>query len=267
MKKHEQLRKQAADTLKALPKSERLAKQEEMFRDPEYWKLRVDKLKEHGQAVEFSEDRTELRWKIKSMYHGTSVPEIDIFSHAEESTIGNNAVYFTIDPELAMGYAQLRKQERKTVSAHLYEVTLRDVVLQNWAEDATVDRLKQDYVAFANQAYVDLGKMNYEAFQKKYDVWPTVQEWVIPVALDRIIELCEKPNTLRGGNVKLVAQGAMGIFFEKFVKEKGYDGVITIEGGDDLVHTARPGISVVLFNREKIASHRSVDITKPQAEL
>jgi hypothetical protein len=58
----------------------------------------------------------------------------------------------------------------------------------------------------------------------------------------------------------------MGIFFEKFVRDKGYDGVITIEGGDDPEFTAKAGISVVLFNKDKVLSHRSVDITPTGVE-
>ena len=43
-----------------------------------------------------------------------------------------------------------------------------------------------------------------------------------------------------------------------------YDGVITIEGGDDVEHTSIPGMSVVVYNREKIATHRAVDVTELQ---
>lgn len=259
----ESYRKSAADSLRSAPKSERPEKLAALQLTEEYWTARVDKLKESGQRAEFSENRTSLHWKTKNLYHGTDVAEIEEFKYAGESTIGNNAIYFTTDPALAVGYAKLRNRERNTSHTFLYEAVLRDATLMNWAEPATVEKLKKELITFCEEAHKKLAATDYKAFVSIYHLGPHTESEIASLALDRIIESCKKENYLHGGNIKIVAQGVGGVFFEKFVKDKGYDGVITFEGGDDEELTAKQGLSVVLYNKEKIISHRSIDVTKP----
>lgn len=258
----ETYRKNAADTLRSTPKTERQEKLNELQRTDEYWKTRVDKLKASGQRGEFSEDHTVLHWDTKNLYHGTDVRGIEKFDFAEESTVGNNAVYFTTDPTLAIGYARLRNKERKTAGTFLYEAVLKDITVMNWAEEKTVDILKRKLIDFCMRAHRDLALMDYKDFVATYGLGRHIESGIASLALDKIIGACEKEGYLNGGNTKLVAQGVMGIFFEKFVKESGFDGVITIEGGDDNELTAKPGLSVVVYNREKIVSQRPIDITQ-----
>ncbi len=262
----EQFRKATADSIKAVSKKDRPEKLDEIQRTEEYWKARSEKLKAVVQPTELSEDRISLHWKIKSVYHGTDTAGINVLNFAEESTIGNHAVYFTIDPALAMGYAKLRGKERKTGQSHLYEATLRDTNLLNWAEQETVKKLGKEFGDYCFTAWEELGTLEYKDFSQKHGLWGHVEKRTALYALKKIIEICDHPDKLNGGNIKTISQGVMGIFFEKFVKDKGYDGVITIEGGDDQEFTAKSGISVVLFNREKILSHRAIDIT-PERNL
>lgn len=255
-------RKNAADVLKSVPKDERKEKLAEFQKTDEYWTARVNKLLDNGQRAEFSEDRKYLHWNVKSVYHGTDIPEIEDFTYAEESTIGNKAIYFTTDPSLAMGYAHLRNQEREGGKSYLYEAMLKDVNLMNWAERVTVEKLKKEYLDFCITALKELGTLDYTEFQKKYEIWENLESGGVLITLEKIISTCEKPDVLHNGNIKFVAQGIMGIFFEKFVKDSGYDGVITIEGGDDTEFTTKAGISVVIFNKDKVIFHRAVDVTR-----
>lgn len=258
-------RKTAAETLKNLPKEERNEKLAEMQKTDEYWKARTEKLLSSGQKAEFTDDRTSLHWNTKSVYHGTNTPEIDKFEFAEESTIGSNAVYFTIDPTLAMGYAKLRQKERDGQQAYLYEAMLSDVSLMNWAEPKTVEKLSSEFGDYCSNALAELDSSDYKDFARKYGLTEQIQQSTASYALKKIINICDQKGSLHGGNVKTIAQGVMGLFFEKFVKDRGYDGVITIEGGDDPEFTSKAGVSVVIFNKDKITSHRAVDITPIQS--
>lgn len=238
-----------------------------MQKTDEYWSARVDKLLGSGQKAEFSEDRTSLHWKIKNLYHGSDWVDIDELDFAEESTVGDKAVYFTIDPTLAIGYAKLRGKERKTGKAALYEAMVSDVSLMNWAELKTVEKLKADLAEFANVAIGDLHSLAYDDFSKKYGLWESLADWkqqYVQLALERIIEKCTEEDFLHGANIKTVAQGIMGIFFQRFIESRGFDGIITIEGGDDEEFTGKPGVSIALYNKTKIRSHRPFNVT-PEA--
>lgn len=231
-----------------------------MRRQEDYWTARVNKLVGVGQSAQWSEDRTHFHWDNKNVYHGSHTPEINEFRFAEESTIGNHAVYFTIDPVLAMGYARLRGLERRTEEAHLYEATIKDANFMNWAENVFVEKLKVEFSRYCKEVIRELENTDFELFCKKYDLLPALGQSLIYDALQRIVADREKEGYLNGGNIKVIAQGVKGTFFEGFVKSKGCDGIVTIEGGDDPTYTAKPGASVVLFNREKIIRHRNFDI-------
>lgn len=254
-------RQEAAKSLKATAKENRREKLSALQKSDEYWAARMQKLLGVGQKAEFNEDRTAFHWKIKSVYHGSDVSDIDTFNFAEESTIGANAVYFTVDPTLAIGYAKLRKQERSRESAHLYEARLSNVHLMNWVEPKSVDILKNEFKEFCLTVQTALNSEDYEEFKTKYNLY--VDKSTAQYALQKIIGTCDS-ETLNGGNIKTIAQGVMGNFFEAFVKEKGFDGVITLEGGDDKEYTGKSGVSVVLYNKDKIASRRIIDVT-PQS--
>ncbi|MBI4088289.1 hypothetical protein HY418_02825 [Candidatus Kaiserbacteria bacterium] len=258
----ESYRKSAADSLRSLPKSERPEKLATLQLTEEYWKARAEKLKVATQTAEFSDDRTSLHLKTKNVYHGTDVGEVDEFKYADESTIGDNGVYFTVDPSLAMGYARLRGKERGSGNAFLYEAVLSDVNIMNWSEQKTVDLLKGEFRDYCVKAQEELGSTDFKDFAEKYGLHGETGKSTVEYALKTIIAACELDNELNGGNIKLIAAGVRGVFFEKFVKSKRCDGVITIEGGDDQEHTVKPGVSVVIYNRAKITSHRSIDITQ-----
>lgn len=257
----EGFRKNTAETLRKTPKDDRREKLAEVRRTDEYWTERVKKLVSQGQKAEWTPDRTGLHWKVKNLYHGTDVENISDFNYAEESTIGDNAVYFTTDAPLAMGYAKLRNRERKSNRTFLYEAVVSDVNIMNWAETPVVEKLKNEYADYCGDLRQKIQQLGFEEFSKKYELPPTITQSMAQLGLKRIIETCEDEGALHGGNIKTVAQGVMGMFFERFVKSKGYDGVITVEGGDDPELTAKAGISVVIFNKAKIVSHRAVDVS------
>lgn len=259
----ENFRKSTAESLRALPKNERKGRLVALQRSDEYWTARVEKLKIGGQKAEFSQDRTSLKWKVKSVYHGSDVEGIQEFNFAEESSIGDNAVYFAIDPTLAMEYSRLRPSERNTGKSFLYEAILSDVNLMNWAETNIVEKLKIEYAEYCKKILSEIDANGYDAVTKIYAIPATLNERVALTALKRIITICAQEGALNGGNVKNVAFGALGIFFERFVESKGFDGVITIEGGDSENLTSRGGVSVVIYNKNKIQSHRQIEITKP----
>ena len=248
-----------AETLKEAPKDERGDILNDARSDAEYWQERVKKLE---QRAEFSEDRTELTWDQKRVYHGTTEREIGEFDYAEESTIGDNAVYFTADPELAMGYARLRSEERDSDDTYLYEANLENVRMQNWLQQASVDILKSKLNEYAKNTLSKFGDEEFEDLKKKYDF--AVSKDLLKKSLEKIIEKTNEGSDLSVGEMKLVAQGVHGIFFQEFVEQSGFDGVLVVEGGDDATHTVKPGISVVVYNRDKITHHKPYDIAKSE---
>lgn len=205
-----------------------------------------------GEA-QWREDRTGFHWNKKTIYHGTNTSGIVTFEFAGESTIGNNAVYFTSDRSLANGYAQLRRRENGAGTAIVYEAVVEDIDLMNWVEKKVVDVLKQKFMAYCVSLESELEASDFETFASQHMLEPQITKRLVQLALRRIIEHCEG-DVIHGGNIKLIAQGVMGIFFQEFVKISGFNGVITIEGGDDPKFTAKPGISVVVYDRDKITS-------------
>jgi hypothetical protein len=189
----------------------------------------------------------------ENVYHGTTEPEIESFDFAKESTIGNKALYFTVDPTLAMGYAKLRGEERGGQAAHLYEVGLSDIKLQNWAQLETVYILKEKFATYLEQVIQEIEIKGYESFAQKYGIQPKIRESTVRNVINNTIGHIKQEGFLHGGNIKNVAFGIPGIFFQNFVEQNGFDGVITIEGGDDSNHTAKPGLSVVVYNPDKIS--------------
>lgn len=77
-------RAQLAKELKNIPKEERAERLEAAQASENYWQAKSEKL---DQSAEWSEDRTELSWERKNVYHGTTEPEIESFKFAEESTV------------------------------------------------------------------------------------------------------------------------------------------------------------------------------------
>ena len=239
-------RTELAKTLKQTPKAGRQEYLAHQKTTPEYWQARVDKL---GQDAEWSDDRTSLSWDKKSVFHGTTADSIESFDYADESTVGTQAIYFTVDPELAMGYAKLRSQERSG-DPHLYKVSLSDVKMQNWAQQPSVDQLKLQLKGHIMGIQQELENGDYDLFAEKYGI--KVKQAIVERSLDRMNQQIDEEGSLTGGNVKTIAQGIPGVFFQDFVEQSGFDGVITIEAGDDPEHTAKPGLLVVLFDKDKI---------------
>jgi phosphoglycolate phosphatase-like HAD superfamily hydrolase len=243
-------RAELASEIKKSPKESRSEILESAQASVDYWQAKTEKL---GQFADWSEDRTELSWKNKNVYHGSTVPEIESFEFAKESTIGNKAMYFTIDPALAMGYAKLRSEERSDGEAHLYEVGLSDIRLQNWAQLETVSILKEKLITYLEQVIQEIKDEAYERFAQKYGIQPKIKESTVLNAINDTMERIKQEGFLHEGNIKNVASGIPGIFFQNFVEQNGFDGVITWEGGDDPIRTTKPGISVVVYNPEKIS--------------
>ena len=81
------------------------------------------------------------------MYHGTDIPNIKEFEYAENSTIGDNAVYLTDEGGLAHGYGKYKEEKAKELhrspEAHIYEVELENVRFMDWENSESIKILRK----------------------------------------------------------------------------------------------------------------------------
>lgn len=221
-----------ANKIKSSPKNERRAILEISKSNPQYWQARGEK-RALREIETRSKDGKEVLIKQKTLYHGSANHDIKKFNHAEEDTVGSG-IYFTSEAKDAIGYARRRARTRHSEPV-IYETIVNNVKLADLRSDENVKDMLGEYRVIL----VNLAK-------------PQSENWIRQGSLMRAIDSIDKiiKGELNAGNFGQNVVYSNTKEFSEFLKAKGYDGLVTFEGGegeDISVHD-----SYVIFDPDKI---------------
>ncbi len=238
----EDFREELAKNIESAPKEERrgiLAKAQETS---DYWQARQEKITP-TQEEEIINNGLGVLLKKKILYHGSATNDIDVFKGAEETTVGEG-VYFTSTAKEAIGYAKGRSQQRKGEPI-LYEASVENLKLVDLRNNENVKRI---FEGFLPTVVERLEKAN--ADEKA--------PWYATQGLEEEIKTIQSGKLHRGNIREVVFHD--GAEFTKYLQSLGYDGLITLEGGEgDYVGHHD---TYLIFNPEKAKISRSNKITK-----
>jgi hypothetical protein len=195
---------------------------------PEYWQARTEALKER-QDEEAIDDGLGVLVKKKTFYHGSGASGIKKFDKAEEDTVGSG-VYFTSEAKDAINYARLRAETIKNpdiksrnlpqnmqynedATPVIYESSVENMKLCDLRKDENV---KKVLVGFRDVLVKELKNPNLKFYHQT-----SFMEAI--GAID--------DGKIWAGNLKNIAQGC-GKLFSDYVGSLGYEGLITLEGGE-----------------------------------
>lgn len=218
----QQFRNNLAKEIKETPEGRKdiLEKQKET---PEYWQARTEKIKERQDEEEIDNGLGVLV-KKKTLYHGSGISGIKKFNKAEEDTVGSG-IYFTSEAKNAISYARIRSIRERTPQRAdglptikdsnpiIYEVSVENMKLLDLRRDENVKKVLDGF----RQVLI-------EEF-KKPDITYYYKEAL------KEIEGEINSGKVGASNLKKVAQRT-GQMFTDCVKLLGYEGLITIEGGE-----------------------------------
>jgi len=146
----------------------------------------------------------------KTVYHGSGTAGIKEFEIADEDTVGSGA-YFTSDEEAAKGYARRRSNCGKTPEKILYEAVIENLNMIDLRDQKTLDTI---FDGFA------------EALKEKVDFSKHFSAYLFKRNTQTI-----KDRDYSTGNVRSVTWNYCS-WFSEYLKSLGYDGLITVEGGE-----------------------------------
>ena len=195
-------------------------------------------------------------------YHGTTIPNITRFHVAEESTIWDWWIYFTLDKDLALWYWLLRKKEREKYEKtqqtwYLYEVELSDARILNLSENSNITPIMEVFKFYLEWYLSEISTLSerFELNKVRTELWEK--------AINRAIASIDN-GEINGWNIKLIWFWILWkIFTEIVTKKLGFDGVACWEWWDDKEFTSTPWISVVIYNPDRIKNITSSDIKNP----
>jgi len=165
----------------------------------------------------------------KTLYHGTGVEDIEQFQPAEETTVGEG-VYLTSKKEDAAGYAKRRARSRGG-NPVVYEGKIENLKLLELRNDSTVEEILDGFLPILEE------KQGKEGL-----TW--VEENVLDTAISDI-----KAHKVKAGRVGIIAR-SLGKTFTEYMQSLGYDGLITMEGGEgDDIETHD---TYLIFDSEKV---------------
>jgi len=169
--------------------------------------------------------------KYKILYHGTGVNGIKVFQSAAETTVGEG-VYLTSQLQGAVDYARDRSEVSKTPPL-VYETSIEDMKLLDLRTYANIQKILPGFQRVLEDTLSNLT-----------DEDPWYRRDGIESILNDI-----RTNEIKVGEIKLFAQNE-GKLFSEYVQSLGYDGLITIEGGESK-HTENHD-TYLIFNPEKV---------------
>lgn len=225
-----------ASEVKKAPKEERRAILDEAKNNPQYWLAQNEKTKPRQEENEVpTEDGNGLLIKHKTLYHGSSVDDIEEMSEAGDMTIGNG-FYCTSEAKPAIGYARLRAEHFKTDPV-IYEGSISNLKMLNFQINQNVINFLPGYKQFIQNCQINsdnyMVKLNKDSLIKK---------------IDDVI-----------GGVPIVLKEILGRgYFNQYAESLGYDGIIAYEGGERNIGKHD---SYVIFHPEKFKVNQSHKVT------
>jgi hypothetical protein len=167
--------------------------------------------------------------KQKTLYHGSSTPGIEKFNVAEDDTVGTG-LYFTSRPEDAIGYARGRAEQRKTESPVLYASQVENLKILDLRKDENVKKVLPGFK-----------KLLEDELQEPDLGW--AKQGTLQAAIEKI-----NTGAVHSGNLREIAW-SHGTSWTDYIKSLGYDGLVTLEGGEG--EYVKNHDSYVIFDPEK----------------
>jgi hypothetical protein len=205
-----------AEQLKEVPKEERSEFLEQAKGSPKYWEARNRRI-EARQNEEEIDDGLGVFLKNKTLYRGSGDPggKRDGLKIAEDnrSTVGEG-MYFTSQAKDATSYAYERSTNSDKIPV-VYECLVENIKLLDLRKDENVKKILPEFSKILRKLLSDPKWALFTA-----DLWS---------AIDNIEE-----GKVGSGNLQQGVHVDDALFTE-YVKNLGYDGLVTLEGGEWIV--------------------------------
>jgi len=159
---------------------------------------------------EIINDGLGLLVRRKRLYHGSGTKGISRLNSAEETTVGDG-IYFTSESDKALGYAERRSRTKKDGEPVVYWTEIENMKFLDLRNPSNVFKILDDFKSVLIET-------------KKQKNWP----WNYEAVLENAIKAISNHEVK---NLKQITF-SLGDVFTGFVKSLGYDGLITIEGGE-----------------------------------
>lgn len=225
----QQFRDELAKEIKEAPKEERKEILEKVKETPEYWQARTEKIKERQEEEEV-DDGLGIFLKKKTIYHGSGTSGIEQFNKAEEDTVGSG-IYFTSEGKDAIGYARRRSRGRAEASPVIYESSIENMKLIDVRKDENVKKVLGGFKEILKNKL------------KEPDL-----KWHYQKVLQRAVDAINA-GKVGAGNLREVTFST-GQMFSDYVKSLGYEGLVTLEGGEG--EDIRNHDTYLIFDPEKV---------------
>ncbi|MSR67794.1 hypothetical protein EXS65_03155 [Candidatus Peribacteria bacterium] len=200
----------------------------------QYWKRRGENIAKRQEEISI-DDGLGIQIRKKTLYHGSPNTKIGEFKKAGEVTAGDG-VYLTSEPIKAIGYAKVRSGS-KGESPTLYEASVKNVKMMDLRSTKNIQKIMPEYGAYLTEKIGPVfGKL------------PWNEQRMYRETIGGTQSLSGNPR----GILKECGQKTPE-YFSEFVRSKGYDGLVTIEGGEGDIGDHD---TYVIFNPSKITIHR-----------
>lgn len=252
-------RKALSDHLRSVPKHGRREVHTNAIHDAKYWKDRSN-LHSERQGEHHEEDHLGLILTKKTLYHGSGINGISLFQPAEEDTVGRG-IYFTSGAEAAIGYATLRAQRERyeqrsdgkavlpDAKPTLYEISIEHARLCDLRTDENITEIMRDF------SPVLVGALQAPAAQGSKN------KYLRNVYIKALDTLAQQSIGVR--NLREITWST-GALFSEYLQSRGYDGLVTIEGGEDINGNHD---TYVLFDPTQITIHYEQTINLDESPL
>jgi hypothetical protein len=172
----------------------------------------MENFESHQNNEEIIDNGLGILFKKKTLYHGSPVAQIQKLNPAEETTVGEG-VYFTSDRKAAEGYARVRSMNKQEAVATVYKADIENLKFADLTKEENLKKVLEGFLPVLVQ---ERDKEGVDYLSRK----------VINNAVEAIVM-----GKVSVGNLRSVAFGC-GWEFTSYLKSLGYDGLITLEGGE-----------------------------------
>lgn len=236
-----------AGEIKEAPKGDRKEILNVAKENPEYWESRNKKLSKKQEEVPIN-DGLGVFLKKKTLYHGSSTSGIEEFKAAEETTVGEG-LYCTSQAKDAINYSHQRSggPEKEPI---LYEVLVENLKLLDLRNNENIKSVMRDYAPIIRGKIDRMKEEILKIRQERKDVQDDLKVMVLGDSRQDLITAYGLINSeeINIHTIQEVTRVA-GQLFTDYVRSIGYDGLITIEGGEGDFRKSNHD-SYVLFDPE-----------------
>lgn len=210
----------------------------------EYWDARTQKLKAVQEPTEISIDNGRgVLIQRKHLFHGSAIPGTRVFLPAEDTTVGPG-VYLTSGSNEAIGYAEVRSETSHAEGVDpepvLYEVSVENLRLLDLRREKVVNDISRELDAYMQDIRA-----------KQFHDMPWDEQGAFLQVMERLALPPGSGYDVAVGKIKYIAQN--GPWFTDYVKSLGYDGIITLEGGEaSMSATTGPHDTYLIYDPSKV---------------